>query len=247
MLLPPPAPGREHAGGPPSPSGTPMRGSARRSSPPSPKTAHERACGDQEIIMHFWDRVMDQMSPTYLDEKSLGDPLGESLFLHAFGKKSPVLKILDFLMDNVGSDYSKTEIAEGTDLSRGTLFNVWPKLAALELVVQTREVGRARMYKLNKLRYGDCAERFAVISSISRRTTSIGKRVNFKWKCKSLNMIISHIWDTRVIIMPSAKVDTRAVIEDLIEKAKNVDLDRLEAEIEEEANRLARKRYKVLD
>lgn len=60
-------------------------------------------------------------------------------------------------------------------------------------------------------------------------------------------MIISHIWDTRVIIMPSAKVDTRAVIEDLIEKAKNVDLDRLEAEIEEEANRLARKRYKVLD
>lgn len=47
--------------------------------------------------------------------------------------------------------------------------------------------------------------------------------------------------------MPSAKVDTCAVIEDLIEKAKNVDLDRLEAEIKEEANRLARKRYKVLD
>ena len=60
-------------------------------------------------------------------------------------------------------------------------------------------------------------------------------------------MIISHIWDTRVIIMPSAQVDTRAVIEDLIEKAKNVDLDRLESEIEEESDRLARKRYKVLD
>jgi predicted AAA+ superfamily ATPase len=81
---------------------------------------------------------------------SLGDPLGESLFLQAFGKKSSVLKILDFLMDNVGSDYSKTEIAEGTDLSRGTLFSVWPRLEALELVVQTREVGRAKMYKLNK-------------------------------------------------------------------------------------------------
>ncbi|MCX6673349.1 MAG: hypothetical protein NTY37_06185 [Methanothrix sp.] len=81
---------------------------------------------------------------------SLGDPLGESLFLQAFGKKSSVLKILDFLMDNVGSDYSKTEIAEGTDLSRGTFFSVWPRLEALELVVQTREVGRAKMYKLNK-------------------------------------------------------------------------------------------------
>jgi hypothetical protein len=64
--------------------------------------------------------------------------------------KNPMLKILDFLMDNLGSDYSKTEIAQGTDLSRGTLFTAWPKLEALELVVQTREVGRAKMYKLNK-------------------------------------------------------------------------------------------------
>ncbi|TFH51596.1 MAG: AbrB/MazE/SpoVT family DNA-binding domain-containing protein [Methanothrix sp.] len=43
------------------------------------------------------------------------------------------------------------------------------------------------------------------------------------------------------------KVDLRAMIEDIKEKAKNVDLDRLEAEIEEEADRLARKKYKVLD
>lgn len=43
------------------------------------------------------------------------------------------------------------------------------------------------------------------------------------------------------------KVDLRAMIDDIIEKAKNVDLDRLEAEIEEEANRLARKKYQVLD
>ena len=43
------------------------------------------------------------------------------------------------------------------------------------------------------------------------------------------------------------KIDLRAMIEDIIEKAKNVDLDRLEAEIEEEADRLARKKYKVLD
>jgi len=43
------------------------------------------------------------------------------------------------------------------------------------------------------------------------------------------------------------KFDLRAMIEDIIEKAKNVDLDRLEAEIEEEADRLARKKYKVLD
>ena len=38
------------------------------------------------------------------------------------------------------------------------------------------------------------------------------------------------------------KVDLRAMIDEIIEKAKGVDLDRLEAEIEEEANRLARKK-----
>ena len=43
------------------------------------------------------------------------------------------------------------------------------------------------------------------------------------------------------------KVDLRAMIEEIIEKAKGVDLDRLEEEIEEEANRLARKKYQVLD
>jgi hypothetical protein len=37
------------------------------------------------------------------------------------------------------------------------------------------------------------------------------------------------------------------MIDEIIEKAKGVDLDRLEEEIEEEANRLARKKYPVLD
>ena len=43
------------------------------------------------------------------------------------------------------------------------------------------------------------------------------------------------------------KVDLRAMIDEIIEKAKGVDLDLLEEEIEEEANRLARKKYQVLD
>ncbi len=43
------------------------------------------------------------------------------------------------------------------------------------------------------------------------------------------------------------KVDVRAMIKDSIERAKNIDLDRLEAEMEEEGNRVARKMHKVLD
>jgi hypothetical protein len=76
--------------------------------------------------------------------------MDESLFIRELGIKSPMLKVLDFLMDNESFDYSKTDIAEGTDLSRATLFKVWPKLEALDLITATRTVGQAKMYRLNK-------------------------------------------------------------------------------------------------
>ncbi|VVB63601.1 Uncharacterised protein [uncultured archaeon] len=76
--------------------------------------------------------------------------MDESLFIKALGIKSPMLKVLDFLMDNEAFDYSKTDIADGADLSRATLFKAWPKLEALDLITATRTVGQAKMYRLNK-------------------------------------------------------------------------------------------------
>jgi hypothetical protein len=76
--------------------------------------------------------------------------MDESLLVRELGIKSPMLKVLDFLMDNESFDYSKTDIAEGTNLSRATLFKVWPRLEALELITATRTVGQAKMYRLNK-------------------------------------------------------------------------------------------------
>lgn len=43
------------------------------------------------------------------------------------------------------------------------------------------------------------------------------------------------------------KVDVRAMIRDAIRHAKDIDLDKLEAEMEEEGNRVARKMHKILD
>lgn len=43
------------------------------------------------------------------------------------------------------------------------------------------------------------------------------------------------------------KVDVKAMIQDAIERAKSVDLDKLQKDMEEEGNRVARKMYKVLD
>jgi len=41
------------------------------------------------------------------------------------------------------------------------------------------------------------------------------------------------------------RIDLRALLNDAIEKAKSVDLDELEREIEEESNQLARQKFKV--
>jgi hypothetical protein len=76
--------------------------------------------------------------------------MDESLFIRELGIKSPMLKVLDFLMDNEAFDYSKTDIAEGAKMSRATLFKVWPRLEALDLITATRTVGQAKMYRLNK-------------------------------------------------------------------------------------------------
>lgn len=41
------------------------------------------------------------------------------------------------------------------------------------------------------------------------------------------------------------KINLRVLLEDAIEKAKLIDLDKLESEIEEESNQLARQKFKV--
>ena len=70
----------------------------------------------------------------------------KSLFIREFGIRSPLLKVLDFLMDNESFDYSKNEIAKSTKLSKATLLRMWPKLEVLGLITT---VDRDK-YKLNK-------------------------------------------------------------------------------------------------
>jgi predicted nucleic acid-binding protein len=41
------------------------------------------------------------------------------------------------------------------------------------------------------------------------------------------------------------KIDLKSLLDEIIEKAKNVDLDKFEAEIEEEANKLARQKFLI--
>ncbi len=68
---------------------------------------------------------------------------------HIFSEPT-ITKILDFLIDNRGHDYSKTEIAHRSGVSWSTISRHWHILQEWDLVTRTRAIGRATMYTLNE-------------------------------------------------------------------------------------------------
>ncbi|HLC32981.1 MAG TPA: hypothetical protein VJJ82_04090 [Candidatus Nanoarchaeia archaeon] len=72
----------------------------------------------------------------------------KSLLLQLTGDL-PLFKIVDFLVDNKGMDFTKKNIAEGADVSKASLFNYWPELEKYGIVKVTRSFGKTKLYKLN--------------------------------------------------------------------------------------------------
>ena len=73
----------------------------------------------------------------------------KSVFVEYFGG-SPYIKILDFLIQGQEFDYSMTEIARGAEVGWSAFSSVWEKLLDKEIVVATREIGNAKLFKLNR-------------------------------------------------------------------------------------------------
>ncbi len=73
----------------------------------------------------------------------------ETLLLKYLGA-SPVLRMIDFFLDNPLSDYSKNEVVKNLEMGRVTFFKYWKELEKSGAVKVTRSVGRATMYQLDK-------------------------------------------------------------------------------------------------
>ena len=71
-----------------------------------------------------------------------------SSFLEVFGN-SPMNKVLAFLVVHEDFDYSMTDIAKHSGVGYATLKLFWNKLEENNIVIQTRVVGKAKMYELN--------------------------------------------------------------------------------------------------
>ena len=72
-----------------------------------------------------------------------------TIFREALGD-SPVIRVLDFLIEGRSLDYSLTDIAENSNIGWTTLHRIWDKLLKLEIVIPTREIGRAKLFRLNE-------------------------------------------------------------------------------------------------
>lgn len=72
----------------------------------------------------------------------------KSLLLKLTGD-APLFRVVDFLVENKGMDFSKKEIAEGSGISRASLFNCWGAVEQHGLVRVTRRFGKTKLFTLN--------------------------------------------------------------------------------------------------
>ena len=61
----------------------------------------------------------------------------------------PLFKIIDYLLENKGMDFSKSDISKGAGISRASLFNYWNEIEKHGIVKVTRSFGKTKLYTLN--------------------------------------------------------------------------------------------------
>ena len=72
----------------------------------------------------------------------------KSVFAEYFGDY-PLIRVLDFLIDGREMDYSMTEIAKNSGVGWTAFSDIWPQLTKKEIVIFTRKIGNAKLFRLN--------------------------------------------------------------------------------------------------
>ena len=72
----------------------------------------------------------------------------KTLFRELFGD-TPKIRVLEYLLERRELDHSIGDIAEGAGINRVTLFRMWDEIEKSSIIVHTRNIGNAKLYKLN--------------------------------------------------------------------------------------------------
>ena len=75
--------------------------------------------------------------------------MGETIFRDFVGD-SPTTRIIEFLIEGKAFDWSLTDLATKAEVSWRTVHRLFPKLVEAGLIKQTRTIGRAKLFRLNK-------------------------------------------------------------------------------------------------
>lgn len=87
---------------------------------------------------------------SFMEEKyAIEEKEPRSIFVEYFGN-SPMIKVLDVLIEGQMFDYSMSEIARNAGVGWSAFSVVWKKLIEKNIVKETRKIGNAKMFKLNK-------------------------------------------------------------------------------------------------
>ena len=73
----------------------------------------------------------------------------KSVFIGFMGD-SPTVRVLDYLLTERDLDFSITDIANNAGIGRTTLYRIWDDLVKNDILLPTRVIGRAKLFKLNK-------------------------------------------------------------------------------------------------
>ena len=75
--------------------------------------------------------------------------MGDSLLLKTIGK-TPKLRLIDIFVTNPYFDFTKQELVTELGMSKQTLYKNFKDLEELGVVVSSRKIGRATLYRVDK-------------------------------------------------------------------------------------------------
>ena len=75
--------------------------------------------------------------------------MGEDSVLVEYFGNYPLIRVLDFLVLGRDMDYSMTEICKNSCVGWTAFSEIWPQLEKKDIIIFTRKIGNAKLYKLN--------------------------------------------------------------------------------------------------
>ena len=89
----------------------------------------------------------------------------------------PIAKIIEFLLENPVMDYSKTDLAEQTGVSRSTIYRRWDVLEELYIIQKSRNQQNTQLYKLDT--------NSSIVNELGRLKRDLGEEIDIQEKQKS--------------------------------------------------------------